>query len=399
MGWLLLVSFLGGFCSVETGLAQSSLPVVGAEEVLADSQGIAHVNISLSSAGNPISAVQFDLQYSDQMLGGTVAPGSVVTGAVKSLATSQPGQQRVRVLIYGLNQNPISDGVLATFTLQVGGGVAPGKYPVAIQNVVLSNPAGNAVFARTVDGSVSVAVGVNSPMSITAVVNAASYLPGAVAPGEILVIQGSGLGADGTTAMSPTADGLAPATLAGTRVLFDGVAAPMIYTSPNQVSAVVPYGVDGKTETALQLQYNNTQSAVVRLRVVSSAPGIFTSDSSGKGQAAAINPDDSINGPESPAAPGSVVTLFATGEGQTSPLGVDGLIARSSGLWRPVLPVGASVGGVAAEVVDAGSVEGQVAGLLQVRLRIPDSVGAGQAVPVTVTVGQASQAGVTISIQ
>ena len=395
----LLIWLLGGFWLVHTGLAQTLLPTVVAEDVVADSQGIARVNISLSPAGHPISAVQFDLQYSDQMLGGAFVPGAVVTGAGKRLTTSQPAPQLFRVLIYGFNQDPIGAGVLATLTLQVNGGTPPGRYPFAIRNVVLSNPAGNAVFPETVDGSVSVVIGANSAPAVTAVVNAASNLPGAVAPGEIVVIQGSGLGADGTNTASPTADGLVPSTLAGTRVLFEGLAAPMIYTSPTQISAIVPYGVDGRAVTALQIEYNSTQSAVVRLTVGKSAPGIFTSNSSGKGQAAAINPDGIINTPENPVERGSVVSLFATGEGQTSPLGVDGRIAGSSGLWRPVLPVTASVGGETAEVMDADSVEGQVAGLLQVRVRIPDSVAVGPAVPVTITVGQVSQAGVTISIR
>ena len=46
-------------------------------------------------------------------------------------------------------------------------------------------------------------------------------------------------------------------SLAGTQVLFDGVAAPMIYTLKGQVSAVVPYAVAGKTSTQVQVQYQD----------------------------------------------------------------------------------------------------------------------------------------------
>ena len=49
-------------------------------------------------------------------------------------------------------------------------------------------------------------------------------------------------------------------SLAGTQVLFDGVAAPMVYTLNGQVSAVVPYGVAGKTSTQVQVQYQGAVS-------------------------------------------------------------------------------------------------------------------------------------------
>jgi uncharacterized protein (TIGR03437 family) len=47
-----------------------------------------------------------------------------------------------------------------------------------------------------------------------------------------------------------------------------------------------------------------------------SAPGIFTQDSSGRGQAAARNQDGSTNSAANPAKAGEVITLFATGLGR-----------------------------------------------------------------------------------
>lgn len=75
----------------------------------------------------------------------------------------------------------------------------------------------------------------NSP-TISAVTNAASNLGGQMAPGEIVVLYGSGLGPAQLTSASVASDGLYDTALAGTRVQFDGIAAPMLYASARLLS-------------------------------------------------------------------------------------------------------------------------------------------------------------------
>src|SRR6202040_1161092 len=96
-----------------------------------------------------------------------------------------------------------------------------------------------------------------SSVTINAVTNGASNVSGAIAPGEIVTLYGTGLGplqlTQFTGAAVPTAGGRAgsvifeavPTTLASTRVLFNGTAAPVLYTWTNQVGGGVPYGVTG----------------------------------------------------------------------------------------------------------------------------------------------------------
>ena len=199
--------------------------------------------------------------------------------------------------------------------------------------------------------------------------------------------------------MQLTANGVVANSLAGTRVLFDGLPAPLIYTATRQISAIVPYSVDGATETALQVECLGYRSTGLRIPVARSFPGIFTQDSSGKGQASASNSDGTVNNIVHPVPRGSIVSVFATGEGQTAPAGSDGSIAGESNLRRPILPVTALVGGQDAEVLYAGSAGGQVAGLLQVNLRVPDGLQPGPAVPVVIKIGDTSQPGVTLAIQ
>jgi uncharacterized protein (TIGR03437 family) len=81
---------------------------------------------------------------------------------------------------------------------------------------------------------------------------------------------------------------------------------------------IVPYEVSGST-TLVQVTYNGQSSPALPVAVVAAAPGIFTLP--GGSQAAALNADLSVNGTGNPAAKGSVVVLFATGEGLTNPAG------------------------------------------------------------------------------
>jgi uncharacterized protein (TIGR03437 family) len=95
-----------------------------------------------------------------------------------------------------------------------------------------------------------------------------------------------------------------------------------------------------------------------------------------------------------------VIVLYVTGEGQTTPFGVNGRIAVTGAtLPHPIAPVSVTIGGVTATVQYAGGAPGSLAGLMQINAVIPEGINSGSAVPVTVTVGAASsQSGVTIAV-
>jgi uncharacterized protein (TIGR03437 family) len=238
------------------------------------------------------------------------------------------------------------------------------------------------------------------PVSLAAptVTNAASFLSGAVAPGEVVTLFGSGMGpATGAAAQLDALGNLAN-SLAGTQVVFDGIAAPLVYVSDKQVSAIVPYEVAKQTTTGMLVLANGGASATLTLSVAATAPGLFTADSSGAGPAAAINQDNTLNGASNPAAVGSVVALFGTGEGQTSPAGTDGLIANST-YPAPLGAVSATVGGLPAQIQYAGAAPQLTAGVLQVNVTIPAGVAPGANEIVVTVGGVSSRAGVTIAVQ
>ena len=231
------------------------------------------------------------------------------------------------------------------------------------------------------------------------IANAASYMVGGVAPGEIVSIFGTGIGPNPPTGLTIDGAGLVPDALGGVQVLFDTIPAPMLYAGPSQLNLVVPFEVAGKTNSTMQIEYQGQVLWSGSLSVVAAAPAFFTQDASGTGLAAALNQDGSVNSPTNPAASGSIISLFGTGAGQMNPASVDGQLAGSDPA-RPLQPVSATIGGVPAQVTYAGPAPGLVFGVLQLNLKIPAGTPPGDAVPIMATIGPGStQVGAAISVR
>ena len=232
------------------------------------------------------------------------------------------------------------------------------------------------------------------------VVNAASGVGGAVAPGEIVSLYGTAIGPQAGANLTLTNPSLVTNTLEGVHVLFDGTPAALTYASAGQVNAVVPYGVAGKSSTQLQVEYLGALTAPVTLPVAATAPGVFTINGSGKGQGAILNAKDgSVNSVSHPAAVGDYISIFATGGGATTPASVDGILT-SLPLPYANAPVSVTIGGITRTAIYAGGAPGLIAGALQINVQVPEGVTAGPSVPLEVTVGNATaQAGVTLAVQ
>jgi endo-1,4-beta-xylanase len=94
----------------------------------------------------------------------------------------------------------------------------------------------------------------------TALVNAASYQGGGVAPGELVTLCHADFGPASLVGAQLDSKGLVSTNLGGTQVLFDGVPAPLIYALTGQSSAIVPYEVSGKQQTMVQYVFNGIAS-------------------------------------------------------------------------------------------------------------------------------------------
>ncbi len=193
--------------------------------------------------------------------------------------------------------------------------------------------------------------------TVKSVENAGSYQTGAISPGEILSILGSGFNANA-------------------KVSFDGAAAPILYAGTGQINLVAPYEIAGKTSTNMTVSVDGVTSSSQALAVAAAAPGIFV----------VLNQDYSINAASNPAAQNSVLILYATGEGQTNPPGVDGKVATGV-MPKPVLPVSVVVGGKNAIMQYAGAAPHFIAGALQINAQLPPGVASGAAVPLVLNIG------------
>lgn len=206
------------------------------------------------------------------------------------------------------------------------------------------------------------------------------WTPGPVSPGEFISLTGFGIGPEQGVSYQRGPDGSVPRQLAGVQVFFDDLPAPLLYVQSQQINAIAPFEVAGRTTTRMQVMYNGATIGSVDLPVAFANPGLFRLHVGLSNQAAAVNEDGTINGPSNPAKIGSVVSLFGTGFGQSDPPGVTGarsplapsryqatvtvfiassLTAELNGEWAP------------AEVLYAGPAPGELAGIGQVNIRVP----------------------------
>jgi uncharacterized protein (TIGR03437 family) len=269
-------------------------------------------------------------------------------------------------------------------------------------NITVSNPAPGGPAASSIPLPVA-----NLP-TIQAVVNAASYVAGALSPGELVTIFGINIGPLLPSSLSVTNTGYINTSAGGVSVTIDGTSAPIFYASNGQVTVQVPYEVT--IGPSIQLVLTNGSYAPVSTTVSTalSAPGIFTADASGGGQAAALNFSNGVytlNSVTSPVKIGDFVILYMTGEGDyaavLSPPTHTGLIIPGTLTPLPQLnPLPTvTIGGATAIVSYAGPLVGSVIGLLQINVTVPAGAVTGAAVPVVVTIGgNASQANVTLGV-
>ena len=391
-----LVLSAGGLISAFTSLALPSQLSLS-NQSSAPGTSIA-IPLQFTSQGNSISGLQFDLEYDSSAMSLSVSLGDSARNAFKNLFMADLTPNKRRFLIVGFNQNVITDDSLINLFVNVSLNAGSGVYALKLSNPLATDPYGSPLPLDSIDGAVTVqeTIGQRVRLQMQGVLNGASLLSGPVAPGEIVTLVGSAIGPSSSQqpATLPSST-----VLAGTSVLFDGTPAALLYAAPDQINAVVPYEVFGKTTTQLQVTSQGQVIAGLLLSAATTASAIFTLDSTGVGAGAILNQDSTVNSPSNPADMGSVVSVFATGAGQTDPPGMDGQVARPV-LPVPLLPVSIQIGGLDAPILYGGAAPGLVTGVLQVNALIPFGAPSGTAVPITLTVGPTSSpAGVTIAIK
>ena len=208
------------------------------------------------------------------------------------------------------------------------------------------------------------------------VVNAASYLPG-ISPGGLVTIFGHNLTDVNGIVLAGTDP--FPDQLAGVSVLINGIYAPIFGVAyangEDQISVQVPYSTATGPSAAEVQVYNH--SALVADFITDSYvedPGIFMYN--GTYAIAVRYSDGSLVGPDNPAYPGDILTVYTTGLGPLSQNLTDGYGAPSNPLAYTVDPFQMDVNGQPVDVLFSGLAPGFV-GLYQLNVQLPQNLPAG----------------------
>ena len=195
------------------------------------------------------------------------------------------------------------------------------------------------------------------------VMNAASLQPGPISPGMLV---------------SLFADPLGPGPDAQVRI--GGILASIVYAGPGQFNVEASRTLTPKAGLLVEALLGGRLLATAQVEVAATQPALFTV-AQGLGQAVVLNEDGSLNSVDRPAARGSIVTLFGTGEGVAADL-----------------LVRVQVGSAQAEVLSAGRAP-ESAGLFEIKVRLPGVFTPPGVRPLALSIGSAtSQPGVTIAV-
>ncbi len=209
---------------------------------------------------------------------------------------------------------------------------------------VVTQPERNLVVASDINFGLYVLRPLEPKPDRRGVMNAASLGENeAIAPGSVVTVLGSQLAGDAAAATGSLT------TLAGAQVMVNGVAARILYASPEQVNFLIP------NDTPLgpaQITVENLgrPGVAITAQVVATAPGLFTLSEDGRGTVVAERASDqSVVGGGNPAHSGDLLRLHLSGLGvnpQTSDVEVS-----IGGVGAQVIAVSAPQDGVSAIVV------------------------------------------------
>jgi hypothetical protein len=176
-------------------------------------------------------------------------------------------------------------------------GVTPAIVQASVNTaLVVPGRQAGAITIASLDGSlrrtITVVLNVTATsIAVQGLLHGATLAPTPIAPGQIVTLTGAGLGPATGVVATPTAAGAIESRLAGVRVLFDGVPAPLLYVRDDQINAIVPYALYGRVSARVQVEGAAGLSVPIEAKVVDAAPGIFTAGPAGRGQASALNAD------------------------------------------------------------------------------------------------------------
>ncbi len=233
-------------------------------------------------------------------------------------------------------------------------------------------------------------------LAADAVVNAASLLPGPLAPGTLISVTGGSLSDASETADADRSRSL-PKRLAGVEIIFDGQPLPLLSVTPGDIEAQLPYDFGGRTGASLWVRTEHTGGGVSvttprALQLAAANPGLFAFAGKEPREGILLHAGLGAGAPvtrQDPVKAGELVTIWATGLGSVleadGPAGVGlhaGIPYRGTG--APVsVQLTARINGQDAEVVSASLPEGAI-GVYEIKIAVPEELAFGRQAQLTV---------------
>jgi uncharacterized protein (TIGR03437 family) len=285
------------------------------------------------------------------------------------------------------------------FDIEIVGPADSDKAALATLRDLAANPENHYLNIHTQDfrgGAARAQLGpaITAKATLAAATNAAfAQSAKTLAPGELFAIFGSSL-AKTTSGLSGWSGKTIPSSLNGVKVTIGGKSAPLLYVSPNQVNAQVPFDTPNGAQM-VTVDNGNGSSTGFTVTIASASPAIFTL-SDGTTGIVVKAADFSLLSADNPAKAGDALVIYSTGLGQTTPTLITGGLADVSPLSNTV-PVSVTIGGKPAALISSVAAPGFV-GLYQTAVTVPDGISGGTA-PLVLSVGSITSNSVNIAVQ
>jgi uncharacterized protein (TIGR03437 family) len=297
----------------------------------------------------------------------TTAASASAPGVIQRVDLATGAGQRATRMV----EAPLLPVTGAVFTRTL----APLYSRTAILNLTTS---GFTALAWNYDASVA------SPR-LERIVNAAD-LTAPVAPGGLITV----LGRDLSVTNLATREMPLPTALGESCLTVNGVAVPMLFVSPSQINAQLPFQTDGNVTVILRTPGGISDN--FNMTILPAAPSVFRNGVAGPDTAvpAVIRASNNqLVTPSNPVHRGDSLVIYLTGMGRTSPAVEAGQPAPGDPPVSVLIAPQVTIGGVGLPVYFAGLTPGQI-GVYQINARVPDWAPTGLAQPLTITQGSGS---------
>lgn len=392
---------------------------------LAASSELQPSGLAVDPSGNLYISDYFASQIREITFG-AAAPGLSASAASLYFAAragqlASPQQQNVTISTSGPTLTYTISATTASGGSWLGTSSASGTTPGTVGISVNISPGGTALAAGTYKGALTftpttpgyttpIAVNVTLVLTatipsqpvISAVVSSASFQQGQpIAPNSFVTITGTNLSTSTDTWSSSIVGGQLPTSIDGVTVTFSSYPGYISYVSPTQINVLVPPGPVGTA--SVQVVNNGAVSSGQTVGLAQASPAFFLLNG---GQIVATRQDYTYAVPNgtipglatTPAKPGDVLILWGTGFGATNPATLPGQVTPNGKTYSTSQPVTVTINNVTATVYGTALTPG-VAGLYQVAIQVPVSLGSGSWNITASTQGFSSPSGAVLSVQ